>query len=111
MTSFELLVENFLTENKCCLTLLEALVPKVALWVDKNMKINMSDRDSVTESLLKCSAGRAHSGHHTLDGQWGGLDAGGQTPGGMQGTAGDKGMAGGCPEEEHMSRYGFLREL
>ena len=57
MSLFEPLIEKFLTENKCHLTLLEALVPKVALWVDKDTKINVSDCGSVTENLLKCSAG------------------------------------------------------
>ena len=100
MSLFKLLIEKFLTENKCCPTLSEVLVPKVASWVDKNTKINVSDRGSITENLLKCSAGQAHGGHRTLDGRWGGLDARGQTPGGVQGTVGGEGMAGGHPEEE-----------
>ena len=57
MSSFELLVEKFLTENICHMTLSEMLVPEVASWVDKNTKINVSDRGSVTENLLKCLAG------------------------------------------------------
>ena len=68
MSSFELLVEKFLTENICHLTLVDALVPEVATWIDKSMKINVSDHGSVTENLLRCLAGGAHSGHCTSDG-------------------------------------------
>ena len=68
MSSFELLVEKFLTENICHPTLSDALVPKVATWIDINMKINVSDRGSVTENLLRCSAGGAHGGHCMSDG-------------------------------------------
>ena len=76
MSSFETLVEKFVTKNKCGPTLSDVLVPEVASWVDKNMKINVSACGSATVNMLKCLAGGAHGGHSLSDGSWRGLDAG-----------------------------------
>ena len=100
MSSLELLVDRLLTENICRPTLSDTLAPEVASWIGKSTKINVSDRGFGIGSWLRHSAGGAHGGHCTSDGQRGGLDAGGQPSSGTQGTAGDEGMAGGRPEEE-----------
>ena len=54
MASLKLLVENFLDENKCCPTLLDAWIPEVIAWVDKNVKLNVSDSGSFTGIKLSC---------------------------------------------------------
>ena len=51
MTSIETLLEKFVAENKCRPMLADALVPEVVAWVEKNTKINVSDRGSAT---VKC---------------------------------------------------------
>ena len=57
MSAFETLLEKFVTENKCRPTLTDALVPEVVAWVEKNTKLNVSDRGSAALEVLKCSAG------------------------------------------------------
>ena len=69
MTSYDILLEKFVAENKCRPTLADALVPKVIAWVDKNTKINVSDRGSATVRVLNQSAGGAHGGHKPSDGR------------------------------------------
>ena len=81
MTSFEMLLEKFMAENKCRLMLADALVPEVVAWVEKNTKINVSDRGSAVVKVLKRSAGGAHSGHNPSDGRRRGLVAGHRYPG------------------------------
>ena len=81
MSSFETLLEKFVAENKCCPTLADALVPEVVAWVEKNTKINMSDRGSAAVRVLKRSGGGAHGGHNPSDGKQRGLVAGPRHPG------------------------------
>ena len=57
MSSFETLLEKFVAENKCCPTLADTLVPEVVAWVEKNTKLNVSDRGSAVLEVLKHSAG------------------------------------------------------
>ena len=57
MSSLELLIDRLLTENICHPTLADALAPEVATWINKSTKINISDRGSVTENLLRCLVG------------------------------------------------------
>ena len=80
MTPFETLLEKFMAENKCRPTLADALVPEVIAWVDKNTKINVSDRGSTVVRVLKQSAGGAHGGHKLSDGRRRGLVAGHRYP-------------------------------
>ena len=68
MASLKILIEKFIDENKCCLTLLQALVPEVISWVNKDMKLNVSNSHFFAETNLGCPTGRAHGGHHVLDG-------------------------------------------
>ena len=81
MTSFETLLEKFMAKNKCRPTLADALVPEVVAWVEKNTKINVSDRGSAAVRVLKRSAGGAHGGHNPSDGKRRGLVAGCGHPG------------------------------
>ena len=81
MTSFEMLLEKFMAENKCRPTLADALVPEVVAWVEKNTKINVSDRGSAAVRVLKRSAGGAHGSHNPSDGKQRGLVAGHGHPG------------------------------
>ena len=81
MTSFETLLEKFVAENKCRPTLADVLVPEVITWVDKNTKINVSDRGSAAVRVLKQSAGGAHGGHKPSDGRRRGLVARRRYPG------------------------------
>ena len=81
MTSFKTLLEKFVAENKCRPTLADVLVPEVVAWVEKNTKINVSDRGSAAVRVLKCSAGGAHGGHNPSDGKQRGLVAGCGHPG------------------------------
>ena len=57
MSSFETLLEKFVAENRCFPTLANVLVPEVVAWVEKNTKLNMSDRRSAVLEVLKRSAG------------------------------------------------------
>ena len=57
MSAFETLLEKFVAENKCHLTLTDALVPEVVAWVEKNTKLNVSDRGSAALEVLKRLAG------------------------------------------------------
>ena len=57
MTSFETLLEKFVAENKCRPMLADMLVPEVVAWVEKNTKLNVSDRGSAVLEVLKRSAG------------------------------------------------------
>ena len=75
MTSFETLLEKFVAENKCRPMLADMLVPEVVAWVEKNTKINVSDRGSTAVKVLKHSAGGAHGGHNPSDGKRRGLVA------------------------------------
>ena len=61
--------------------LTDVLVPEVIAWVEKNTKINMSDRGSAVVRVLKQSAGGAHGGHKPSDGRRRGLVAGRRHPG------------------------------
>ena len=81
MTSYNTLLEKFVAENKCRPTLADALVPKVIAWVEKNTKINVSDRGSAAVRVLKQSAGGALGGHKPLDGRRRRLVAGCRHPG------------------------------
>ena len=81
MTSYDILLEKFIAENKCCPTLADALVPEVIAWVEKNTKINMSDRGSAVVRVLKQSAGGAHGGHKPSDCRRRRLVAGRRHPG------------------------------
>ena len=69
MTSYDILLEKFVAENKCHPTLTDTLVPEVIAWVEKNTKINVSDRGSAAVRVLKQSAGGAHGGHKPSDGR------------------------------------------
>ena len=57
MSAFKMLLEKFVAENKCRPTLTDALVPEVVAWVEKNTKLNVSDRRSAVLEVLKHSAG------------------------------------------------------
>ena len=81
MTSYDILLEKFVTENKCRPTLADTLVPEVIAWVEKNTKINVSDCGSATVRVLKQSAGGAHGGHKPSDGRRRRLVAGCRYPG------------------------------
>ena len=81
MTSFETLLEKFVAEKKCHPMVANALVPEVVAWVEKNTKINVSDRGSAAVRVLKRSAGGAHGGHNPLDGKRRGLVVGRGHPG------------------------------
>ena len=63
MSSFETLLEKFVAKNKCRPMLANALVPEVIAWVEKNTKINVSDRGSAAVKVLKRLAGGAYGGH------------------------------------------------
>ena len=57
MSSFKTLLKKFVAKNKCHPTLADALVPEVVAWVEKNTKLNVSDRGSAALEVLKHSAG------------------------------------------------------
>ena len=57
MSAFETLLEKFVAENKCHPTLTDMLVPEVVAWVEKNTKLNVSDRGSTALEVLKRLAG------------------------------------------------------
>ena len=53
MSLLELLMDQFLMENICRPTLADVLAPEVASWVEKNMKLHMSDLCYFTETKLR----------------------------------------------------------
>ena len=57
MSAFETLLEKFVAKNKCRPTLTDVLVLEVVAWVEKNTKLNVSDRGSAALEVLKRSAG------------------------------------------------------
>ena len=79
----------------------DVIVPEVAAWVDKNTKINVSNRGYAAMKMLKCVAGGADGGHSSSDGRWRGLDAGHRTPGHSQRTSGGQGMADSHPKKKN----------